>query len=194
MPNLVSDLTTDLFADVNFLSYLISCQGCNPAHLVIRRLLDQLPWSPCRSVLGLITETQTALDVLVGTLHGSHRHQCMNVCMNYCKSLWTKAFGLNSLKCKCMQRSTCVPWDTKCYITVSKWLALTKGYSVSVSEFLSANTCWKRRPDRKRKNAFSFRLAKSAWDHASGVAKKGFGNVPSGKSRSRTCALLLLLL
>ena len=29
---------------------------------------------------------ETAPYVLVGTLHGSHCHQCMNVCMNYCKS------------------------------------------------------------------------------------------------------------
>ena len=25
------------------------------------------------------------LNVLVGTLHGSHQHQCVNACMNYCK-------------------------------------------------------------------------------------------------------------
>ena len=31
--------------------------------------------------------------MLVGTLNGSHHQQCMNVCMNYCKSLWTKAFA-----------------------------------------------------------------------------------------------------
>ena len=37
------------------------------------------------------TEPQTTPDVLVTTLHGSHHHQCMNVCMNYCKLLWTKA-------------------------------------------------------------------------------------------------------
>ena len=28
---------------------------------------------------GQDTESRTAPDVLVGTLHGSHRHQCMNV-------------------------------------------------------------------------------------------------------------------
>ena len=36
----------------------------------------------CQSVLGHNTEPQTAPDVLVGTLHGSHHLQCMNVCMN----------------------------------------------------------------------------------------------------------------
>ena len=34
---------------------------------------------------------KTAPDVPVCTLHGDHRHQCKNVCMNYCKLLWTKA-------------------------------------------------------------------------------------------------------
>ena len=32
-----------------------------------------------QSVFWQDTESQTAPDVLVGTLHGSHRHQCMNV-------------------------------------------------------------------------------------------------------------------
>ena len=44
--------------------------------------------------------TQTAPDVLVGTLYGSHIHQCMNVCMNNSKSLWTKAYP----KCKLSQK------------------------------------------------------------------------------------------
>ena len=39
---------------------------------------------------------------LVSSSHGSHRHQCMNVCMNYWKSLWTKA----SARCEC-KRLTC---------------------------------------------------------------------------------------
>ena len=33
----------------------------------------------CQSVLGQDTEPQTALDVLVGILHGSQRHQCLYV-------------------------------------------------------------------------------------------------------------------
>ena len=64
--------------------------------LVIGRSLVQFPWSARRSVLGQGTEAQTAPDVLVSTLHGGHHHQCMDVCMNYCKCLWTKA----SDKCK----------------------------------------------------------------------------------------------
>ena len=44
----------------------------------------RFPCSACQRVLGQDTEPQTAPDVLVGTLHGSHQHQCMNVCMNYC--------------------------------------------------------------------------------------------------------------
>ena len=45
---------------------------------------------------GKILNPKTAHNVQVGTLHGSHRHQCMNVCMNYCKSLWTN-WLLNAL-------------------------------------------------------------------------------------------------
>ena len=59
-----------------------------PAELTVFQLI-RFPWSACWSVLGQDTEPQTAPDVLVGTLHGSHRHQCMNVCMN--KSPWTKS-------------------------------------------------------------------------------------------------------
>ena len=47
----------------------------------------------CRSVLGARYWTQNR------TLHGSHRHQCMNVCMNYCESHWTRA-PAKYLKCK----------------------------------------------------------------------------------------------
>ena len=59
----------------------------------------RFPWSAYQSVLGQETEPQNAY-VLVGTLHGSHRHQCMNVCMNYCKSLWTEESD-EWPKCKC---------------------------------------------------------------------------------------------
>ena len=72
-------------------------------HLVIGRLLVRfptIPWYACQSVLGQDTEAQTAPDVLVGSLHGSRHHQCVNVCMNYCKSLWTKASDKCS-KCIC---------------------------------------------------------------------------------------------
>ena len=34
---------------------------------------------------------KTAPDVQLGTLHGSYRHHFMNLCVNYCKTLWTKA-------------------------------------------------------------------------------------------------------
>ena len=47
--------------------------------------------------LGKILNPKTAPDVLVGTLHGSHGHQCMN----YCQSLWTKA-SAKCPKCKCL--------------------------------------------------------------------------------------------
>ena len=44
-----------------------------------------------RSVLGQDAEHQTAPDVPVGTLPASHRHQCMDVYMNYCTLLWTES-------------------------------------------------------------------------------------------------------
>ena len=52
-----------------------------------------VPWSACWGVTGQDAEPRTAPDMLVGTLHGSHRHQCIN----YCESLWTQA----SAKCEC---------------------------------------------------------------------------------------------
>ena len=58
--------------------------------LVIGMLLVWFPCSASWSVLGQDTQPQTAPDVLVSTLHGSHRHQCTNVCMNYSKSHWIK--------------------------------------------------------------------------------------------------------
>ena len=57
-----------------------SSQG-ESQRLVIGRLLVRFPWSACRSVLGQDTAPQTAPDAVVGTLHGSHHHQCVNVCM-----------------------------------------------------------------------------------------------------------------
>ena len=61
------------------------------------------PWSThnatgggCRTTDGEAKPDRNAVEthlvetlgyVLVGTLHGSHRHQCVNVCMNYCEKL-----------------------------------------------------------------------------------------------------------
>ena len=56
---------------------------------------------------GKVLNPKTAPDVLVGILHGSHRHQCLNVCMNYCKSLWTNV----SAECKW---SICYPQAPFC--------------------------------------------------------------------------------
>lgn len=46
--------------------------------------------SACRGALGQTTEPQAAPDMLVGTLDGSHLNICMDVCVNYCKSLQIK--------------------------------------------------------------------------------------------------------
>ena len=45
-----------------------------------------------------------APDMLVGTLHGIHRHQCINVWINYCESLWTEA-SPKCPQCKCKYTS-----------------------------------------------------------------------------------------
>ena len=37
-----------------------------------------------------LDKTVNPKQLLVSTLYGSHCHQCMNACINYCKSLWTK--------------------------------------------------------------------------------------------------------
>ena len=68
--------------------------------------LVRFPCSACRSVLGQDTEPQAAPHVLVGTLHCSHHHQCINLCMNYFKSRWTKV----SAKChKCKNLNLLMP-------------------------------------------------------------------------------------
>ena len=54
---------------------------------------------------------QTVPDVLVGTLHGSHRHHCLNVCINCCKSLWTEASD-KCLKCKCKCKNASTKYCT----------------------------------------------------------------------------------
>ena len=66
--------------------------------LVIGRLLVWFPWPACQSALGLDSKPQTAPDVLVSTLHGSHHHQCMDVWITV--SLFRKKHLLNALKCR----------------------------------------------------------------------------------------------
>ena len=78
---------------------LLSCLFI-PKCLVTGRLLVRFPWSACWSVFGQDTEPQTAPDVLVGTLHGSHCSHFMTVCMKFCKLLWTAAYA-KCPKCKC---------------------------------------------------------------------------------------------
>lgn len=53
--------------------------------VVIRKSLVQFPGLHVE-----VPEPQTAPGVQVDTVHGSRRHQCVNICMNYCKSLWQK--------------------------------------------------------------------------------------------------------
>ena len=59
-----------------------------------------------------------------GLHHGSHHHhhQRMNVCLNYCKSLWTKASAKCKMSC-CLYELTSFPsgdesWD---YVLKSQW-------------------------------------------------------------------------
>ena len=60
-----------LNVNVNLNDYGVAVAQGLSQHRVIGRSLVQFPCSAW-------TEPQTAPDVLVGTLHGSHRHQCMN--------------------------------------------------------------------------------------------------------------------
>ena len=62
-------------------------QHITTASIVIGRLLVRFALV---CTLKQDTEPQTAPDVLDGTLHGSHHHQCMNECINYYKLLWTQ--------------------------------------------------------------------------------------------------------
>ena len=60
-------------------SHIVSDRSVSVASvLLIGRSLVRFPWSACPRVLEQISERQTAPDVLVGTLHGSHHHQWIN--------------------------------------------------------------------------------------------------------------------
>ena len=73
-------------------------QGAEPVCCYQKGRWFDSPGLHVKVSLALDTKPQTAPDVLVGTLHNSHHHQRMYVCMNYCKSLWANA----SAKCpKC---------------------------------------------------------------------------------------------
>lgn len=69
--------------------------------------MAQFPWYACQSVFGKEAEPETAPDELVGTSHvfpqsgGSHRHQCMNVCMDCCN----ETVSLNSSYLNALQLS-----------------------------------------------------------------------------------------
>ena len=60
------------------------CESKNVLQMVLQFVLHNCACTKCPWARYW---TQSAPDVLVGTLHGSHRHQCMNLYMNYCKLL-----------------------------------------------------------------------------------------------------------
>ena len=60
--------------------------GVEPASCRATGLIPLVCMSKCPEVQVQDTEPQIAPDGLVGTLHGSHHHQCRNVCMNHCES------------------------------------------------------------------------------------------------------------
>ena len=66
--------------------------------LVIRRSVVQFPWSEWRSIFG-----QDMKPRLLPMCRGSLCERCMNVCMSYCKLLWTTA----SAKCHKMLMYAC---------------------------------------------------------------------------------------
>ena len=68
--------------------------------LVIGRSLFRFPRSACRSVLGQDTEPQKGSWCAGRHLAWQPPASLLNVCMNYCKSLWAKVSAVCS-KCKC---------------------------------------------------------------------------------------------
>ena len=60
-------------------------------HYISGTKINKRLWK-CRKIAGL--------SPLVCMSKCSHHHQCRNVCMNYCKMLWTKA-STECPKCKC---------------------------------------------------------------------------------------------
>ena len=99
--------------------------GVEPASCYLK-VAGSLPLVCMLTCPGQDTKPQTAPDVLVTTLHGSRHHQCMNACMNYCKSLWTKA----SDKCPECKFVTCL--TCKSTQSYQSWISLQK----LVSSFL----------------------------------------------------------
>ena len=70
----------DTFKGVLILKLRATVAQVMSKHLVIERSLVRFSWSAYQSVRGQDTEPQTALDVLVGSLHGSHQpsvYECM---------------------------------------------------------------------------------------------------------------------
>ena len=93
---LLSDLT---FITSWFKHVLIWLWGSMQSENVTQNWSDRITWGGCSSrgrarVLLLegcwLDSPGLHVQMLVSTLHGSHCHQCLNVCMNYCKSLWAK--------------------------------------------------------------------------------------------------------
>ena len=85
------------------LNTLIGGQRGKASVLLLEGCWFDSPGLHVKVSLGKILNSKTAPDVLVCTLHGSHHHQCMNICMIYCKLFWTKV----SAKCPKMQNYFC---------------------------------------------------------------------------------------
>lgn len=113
--------------------------------------------------LDKILNPKTATDVLVGTLHGIHHYHFMNVCMNYCQSLWTKLVvnpncgtcenrklegrsrsryegeGLQTHPCICT--CTYAQWSTECHFSLTSIThPLCAGKHVRMSHSKSIST------------------------------------------------------
>ena len=83
-------------AEWGFLIELLLMKQLFDDLLIVARGRASVLLSACWSVLGQDPEPQTAPDVLVATLHGSHCHQCINM-WNYCKLLWRQKHLPNAL-------------------------------------------------------------------------------------------------
>ena len=75
--------------------------------------------------------TLTAPDELAVALHGWLCRRCVNVCINWCKSLWIKA-SAKCPKCKCK-------WIY--FLTCTSWIYLHKCWPKSHS-FLEGSLVW----------------------------------------------------
>lgn len=98
--------------------------------LVVKRSLVQFPLSTCRSVLGQGNEPLIAPEVLVGTSHGGHRHQCKG-CW-YCRHDTQHRHQCTVCRAACASDVTHCSW-TVSYTEQSKYAFIFRSFSILFS-------------------------------------------------------------